>query len=50
MCQKPDNKDQREGASDDDPHLAPLETIDIALKGGVAVKLYFNKLTARGKH
>ena len=50
MFQKPADKEIGEGASGDDPHLTPLETIDITLKGGVAVKLYLNKLTARGKY
>ena len=51
MFQKPVDKEQGERASEDDsPQTPPLETIDIALKGVVAVKLYLSRLTARGKH
>ena len=58
MFQNPTDKKQGDGASEEDtpqtprdadPHFTPLETIDITLKGGVAVKLYLNKLKARGQ-
>ena len=50
MFQKHASKEQGEGASEEENTQTPLETIDITLKGGVEVKLYLNRLTARGKY
>jgi hypothetical protein len=50
MFQKHANREQGERASEEENTQTPLETIDITLKGGVEVKLYLNRLTARGKY
>ena len=50
MFQKHANREQGERASEEENTQTPLETIDITLKGGVEVKLYLNRLIARGTY